>query len=1220
MADFGEFVLQRYAENLDPADLDTAIVHLEAELTADPAGPDSLWRAHLLGLAYAERGDLTRSVDDYDRAIAWLTDVVVSLDPGPERDEDAVALIDAWFERTRVAGYGEEHAASIIGDLAAGASDEKTATYARAMQGLTLLAEDDADPAAGVALLAPALDDLTPDTPRYVQASAWLCLALRQLGPHEVSRSIEVGRRAAGTAAADDPSRPLLMDFLAQSYQDRWDDGEADPDDLDQAIACWRQAIEAGPDPEALARCGRLLRERAERGQNMADVTEAVAMLERAVRDPGPLRWFQLAKACHAGWKIGRDPALLRRAASAVDQAVAGYDTVDDGLLWLHVERLMIDGAMVEDQTEQHPADPPADAVTLRRHVGEARAVWQQAAERAEPDTRAALAAMLAAGEVHGGISDPGSIDIERVASLVAIGRTMTNPAPEWIAILDALDAGVEYIRDTQKGGHRDGGLTPLVRALQNQDVDEDTHEWMRQLMPIVLIGKAIRSGDRRLLQAAMVQAAGSDPDMVLVARVLDLLDRAQHGEDVSHDVRRVVAELAADPPSYTAQQMVTALLHLLEGIYEGGAGRPMDVDRTPLPPVTGLDAIAVIGSAMAAAAGPFAAALTRHDLPALRDCAARFTEIAVAAPPEDTMQFVVGGLAGLAELAVVRDDPDDRAAAARAAAWFARTTAIAGGPQHPKWALAALNHGEALRRMAGPDLTRSRQLGLSALRGFAWQVLLQSGTDDAVTVAAEASAAALTVAGWCRADGSGEQLVTALDAGRGLVLHAATASRTIADQLADAGRDDLADRWRESAGFGRDVLTGGLLGALGGATEVPDDLRTSVLQVLGADDPVRGGTFTPVRSAEIREALTKVDADALVYLVPATMSQPGAAVVVPVSGDVETVILPDLVAGPHSMPARLAAAGTRDAGEAGAVEAPAGPSVDDVCRWAWSAAIGPLLCLSSRWRLDRPVRLVLVPMGLLATVPWHGAFQPSGPGRHYAVRDAVFSYAVSGRSLCTSAAFPDRPIRTALVVGDPAGDLPYANLEARAIGDAFYPACTYLSRPAEVLDWVATAAPGPSLLHFACHGHIDPRSPADAHLVLAGGTLTARRLLDASRTAELVMERVFLAACTTGVTGADHDEAFSLSTAFLAAGARTVLGSMWAVPDVATALLMYAVHHFLNAESRAPADALHRAQLWMLDLQRRPLPGMPAELTAHCDRPDLANPVSWAAFTHMGR
>jgi len=258
--------------------------------------------------------------------------------------------------------------------------------------------------------------------------------------------------------------------------------------------------------------------------------------------------------------------------------------------------------------------------------------------------------------------------------------------------------------------------------------------------------------------------------------------------------------------------------------------------------------------------------------------------------------------------------------------------------------------------------------------------------------------------------------------------------------------------------------------------------------------------------------------------------------------------------------------------------------------------------------------------------VPWHAAFRLDGQVRRYAVEHAVISYAISGRAFTETAREPARDVKSVLVVGDPTGDLPFAGVEARAIRQAFYPGGLFLGRaersgtPEQVLDWIAAAAPGPSLLHLACHGQADPAHPADACLRLAGGTLTARRLLEASRTAELEIERVFLAACATGSTGAQHDEAFSLATAFLSAGARTVFGSLWRVPDTETSLLMFLVHHYLNAGGRTPAEALNQAQRWMLDPLRKPPAEMPPELLRHCDSPRLAEPRSWAAFTHQGR
>jgi CHAT domain-containing protein len=246
-------------------------------------------------------------------------------------------------------------------------------------------------------------------------------------------------------------------------------------------------------------------------------------------------------------------------------------------------------------------------------------------------------------------------------------------------------------------------------------------------------------------------------------------------------------------------------------------------------------------------------------------------------------------------------------------------------------------------------------------------------------------------------------------------------------------------------------------------------------------------------------------------------------------------------------------------------------------------------------------------------------------------VHDVVVSYNVSARMLRAAAAHPVGAASTAprsvLVVGDPGGDLRYAGIEARAVHRRFYPDGAYYGNgaqhpgtPEEVLAWIAGAGPGPTLLSFACHGWADPGSPADTHLVLAGGTLAVRRILETSRLAALDIDRVFLAACATNAGGDDHDEACSLAAAFLTAGTHTAYGSLWPVPDRATSVLMYMVHHHLEVDGCTPADALHRAQLWMLDPQRRTPDGMPTELRDGCTDHAIADPSSWAAFTHMGR
>jgi len=112
----------------------------------------------------------------------------------------------------------------------------------------------------------------------------------------------------------------------------------------------------------------------------------------------------------------------------------------------------------------------------------------------------------------------------------------------------------------------------------------------------------------------------------------------------------------------------------------------------------------------------------------------------------------------------------------------------------------------------------------------------------------------------------------------------------------------------------------------------------------------------------------------------------------------------------------------------------------------------------------------------------------------------------------------------------------------------------------------------------------------------------------------------VSLAACTSDLAAADYDEALTPATAFLAAGAATVVGARWQIPDGATSLFMFMFHYLMTAGGHPPRDALRLAQLWMLDPHRAAPAEMPAELAEHASRPELADVVAWGGLVHQGR
>jgi hypothetical protein len=305
---------------------------------------------------------------------------------------------------------------------------------------------------------------------------------------------------------------------------------------------------------------------------------------------------------------------------------------------------------------------------------------------------------------------------------------------------------------------------------------------------------------------------------------------------------------------------------------------------------------------------------------------------------------------------------------------------------------------------------------------------------------------------------------------------------------------------------------------------------------------------------------------------------------------------------------------------------------------------MSPLLQHTSQWDLGRPARLVLVPVGRLSQVPWHAA--RSGPGR-YACAAAVISYAASGRQLIDTSQRPPLPLQAdPVVIGNPAGNLPCGTIEGAAVQGQCYPQGRYLGQelpgigprpagprpagpgsPAEVLGALPAAdRPGASVLHLGCHAILDASVPGQSYLELAGRErLTVETILRqaAGRPPGAPGGLVSLAACASDGTGSIYDEALTLATAFLAAGATTVVGARWNVVNDVTALLMFMFHHYLSADGQSPRDALRLAQLWMLDPDRKAPAGMPDMLARLLIDPGTRRAIpeiaSWAAFTHQG-
>lgn len=295
--------------------------------------------------------------------------------------------------------------------------------------------------------------------------------------------------------------------------------------------------------------------------------------------------------------------------------------------------------------------------------------------------------------------------------------------------------------------------------------------------------------------------------------------------------------------------------------------------------------------------------------------------------------------------------------------------------------------------------------------------------------------------------------------------------------------------------------------------------------------------------------------------------------------------------------------------------------------------------------------KVTLIPCGRLGLFPLHAAEYLGDRKMRRCMDDLTVTYTPSARALgsCrdTLAAMPAAP-RALCGVGNPmplpegVRPLDYARPEVEEIAPLFGEAATLLYERQATWDALDQQLSQTAYLHLACHGIFDAQDPLESGVVLSYGEMfTLEYLLGGRRLrgARLVV----LSACQTAMMDFDHlpEEAIGLPAGFVQAGAPGIVGTLWPVNDLSTALLMIKFYENHLKGRQPPAHALRKAQLWLRDVTTAELaelfddyrqsstsPSMVAiaeeQFAKYAGRLDqderpFAHPYYWAAFAFYG-
>ncbi|MEG4616456.1 CHAT domain-containing protein [Microcoleus sp. F6_C1] len=235
-------------------------------------------------------------------------------------------------------------------------------------------------------------------------------------------------------------------------------------------------------------------------------------------------------------------------------------------------------------------------------------------------------------------------------------------------------------------------------------------------------------------------------------------------------------------------------------------------------------------------------------------------------------------------------------------------------------------------------------------------------------------------------------------------------------------------------------------------------------------------------------------------------------------------------------------------------------------------------------WHLDGISELIIVPHDALHHIPF--AALPIGDNRYLGDKFLIrYTPSCQVLEFCQQRPSPGNNLNCG-TIEDATDDLPCASFEGEQLAVLYsIPDDRRLKgRHQATVSNYRELARTVQILHSSHHAQSRLDNPLESTLILGDGCITLGQLMTpAWRFPQL--SDVFLSCCETGlglteITG----DILTFSTAFLSAGARSVISTLWAVDDLATAL--FSIFYYQEwQQGKTRPEAIRQAQVKLREL-----------------------------------